>query len=236
MKAVILASGAGTRLQPVTDNIPKNLVEVGSATILDRQLNSLLKHGIDEVVITTGPFREKLEEHVRLHHRVPVRFVHNPIFDSTNNIYSLWLTRDLIGDDILLLHGDLLFDDLLVGKIIEAGGDCVLVNRIVEPPEKDFKALVQNDRIVKIGVDVEGSEAYFCAPMYRFSRETMRLWFAEIDSFINRGEVECYAETALNELLGRIDLRPLYFDEFCMEIDTIEDLERARKFMTDRAA
>lgn len=233
MKAVILAAGAGTRLRPVTNDIPKVLVEVGGISILDHQLSALLKHGIDQVIITTGPFREKLEKHVKRNSRVSAQFVHNPIYDSTDNIYSLWLARDLIADDMLLLHGDLLFDDVLVSRLVETAGDSVLVNRTTEPPEKDFKALIQNDRIVTIGVDIQGPEAYFCAPMYRFSRDTMRLWLAEIDAFIRRGEVECYAETALNEISGRIDLRPLYFDEFCMEIDTIEDLELARRIMAD---
>lgn len=234
MKAIILAAGAGTRLRPATNDIPKVLVEVGGISILDHQLSALLKHGIDQVIITTGPFREKLEKHVKRNSRVSAQFVHNPIYDSTNNIYSLWLARDLIADDVLLLHGDLLFDDVLVSRLVETAGDSVLVNRTIEPPEKDFKALVQNDRIVTIGVDIQGAEAYFCAPMYRFSRDTMRLWLREIDAFIRRGEVECYAETALNEISGRIHLRPLYFDEFCMEVDTIEDLERARRIMADR--
>lgn len=233
MKAIILASGTGTRLQPETNDIPKALVDVGGATILAHELTALLKHGIDEVIITTGPFREKLEAHARQHHGASVEFVHNPKYDSTNNIYSLWLARDLIDDDTLLLHGDLLFDETLVGKMVALNGDGVLVNRTVPPPAKDFKALVQNDRVVEIGVDVQGPEAYFCAPMYRFSRESMRLWLAEIDAFVRRGETGCYAETALNEILGQLNFRPLYFDEFCMEIDTLEDLKQARGIMAD---
>jgi choline kinase len=107
MKALILASGTGKRLRPLTNTLPKPLLKVGDKTILDYQLESLIKHGITRLIITTGPFREKLEEHVLSGYHLEVQFVNNPRYDSTNYIYSLWLTRDLIDSDVLLLHGDL---------------------------------------------------------------------------------------------------------------------------------
>ncbi len=228
MKALILASGAGTRLSPLTDSLPKTLLDVGGNTILGRQLSALTRYGITDVIITTGPFRETIEEHVRRNHQLDVTFVHNPVYESTNYIYSLWLARDLIDSDILLLHADLLFDDMLVGRLIEANDNRVLVNRNVEPPEKDFKALIENGVVTRIGVDITGADAFFCAPMYRFSLDSFRIWLAEIDNFVRDKRVDCYAEEALNRVSDRIDLHPLYYEEFCMEIDTLEDLELAR--------
>lgn len=228
MKAIILASGAGTRLRPLTDRLPNVMIKVRGRTILDYQLKSLTKHGINEVVITTGPFKEKIEKYVCKNHAIKAQFIHNPKYKVTNYIYTLWLTKNLIDSDVLLLHGDLLFDDVLIGKLIEAKGNRVFVNREIKPPEKDFKALIENDRIIKIGVELSGRNAYFCAPMYKFSKADFLRWLAEIDGFIKREKVNCYAEEAFNEISREIVLRPLYFEEFCMEIDTMEDLEKAQ--------
>ncbi len=214
MKAVILASGAGKRLRPLTDSIPKPLIRVGNKTLLDYQLESLVRHGIEGIIITTGPFKENLEEHVRSNYRFKVWFVNNPRYETTNYIYSLWLTKNLIDSDVLLLHGDLLFDDVLIGKLIAARDNRVLVNREIEPPEKDFKALIQNNRAAKIGVEISGPNAFFCAPLYKFSRVDFLHWLSQIGDFISRGKVNCYAEDALNEIFNEIALYPLYFKAY----------------------
>ncbi len=228
MKAVILASGTGRRLRPLTDSVPKILIKIRGKTLLDYQLESLTKHGIEEVIITTGPFKEKLEEHILNKCRLKVSFVDNPRYETTNYIYSLWLTRKLIDSDVLLLHGDVLFDDAVIEKLIAARDNRALVNREIRPPEKDFKALIENNRITKIGVELSGPNACFCAPIYKFSKADFLRWMAKIDDFIRQGKVDCYAEDAFNEISREIVLRPLYFREFCLEIDTVADLEKAK--------
>jgi len=230
MKALILASGTGKRLRPLTDYVPKPLIKIGGKTLLDYQMESLIKHGIERVIITTGPFKEKLEEHVQSNYRIKVWFVNNPRYESTNYIYSLWLTKNLINSDVVLLHGDLLFDDVLVEKLMGAKNNRVLVNGEIKPPEKDFKALIKNDRITKIGIEFSGPNAYFCVPMYKFSKADFLLLLDKVEDLIEHGKVNYYAEDAFNEISNRIVLRPLYFEEFCMEIDTRHDLERAKSW------
>jgi len=234
MKAIILASGVGKRLRPLTDQVPKPLLRVGDKAILDHQLESLIEHEISRVVITTGPFKEKLEWHVRGNYKLEAQFIHNPEYMVTNYIYTFWLTKKTIDDDINLLHGDLLFDSSLVAKLIKAEGNRVLVNKSIKPPKKDFKALIENDKVTKIGVELSGPNAYFCAPMYKFSKVDFLRWLAKMDDFIKQGKVDCYAEDAFNEISEEIMLYPLYFEEFCMEIDTLDDLEKARDWMETR--
>jgi len=234
MQALILASGAGTRLRPLTDSRPKALLEVGGQTILDRQLDSLTRHGVSRVIITTGPFPRMVEEHVRRIHHLPARFVHNPRYASTNYIYTLWLAREHVSNSevTLLLHGDLVFDPAVVGRLLEATGNRVLVNPDIVPPGKDFKALVENDRVVRIEVNVSGPGAFFCAPLYRFTAAGLRAWMDTIDGFVRQLKTDRYAEDAFNEASDRITLRPHYDTGFCMEIDTPEDLEKAREFFS----
>lgn len=231
MKAIILASGVGKRLRPLTERNPKSLLRVGGKTLIDYQLEALVKHGVCDIVITTGHLGKKLEEYVRRTSAIPVQFVYNPEYERTNYIYSLWLTRGLVDEDIILLHGDLLFDSVLIKKLLEAQENLVLVNRQVLSPEKDFKALIKRGRVVRIGVNLSGPGTFFCAPLYRFSRADFLLWLDKIDDFVRQGKVDGYAEDAFNEISDDVLLRPLYFKEFCMEIDTKVDLEKARRYL-----
>ena len=89
MKAIILASGSGKRLRPLTEKDPKPLIKIGNKTLLDCQLESLLKYGVNNIIITTGPFNKNIEEHVTKHFPIKAQFIHNPRYDTTNNIYSL---------------------------------------------------------------------------------------------------------------------------------------------------
>jgi len=235
MKAIILASGEGKRLRPLTNTIPKCLVEIDNSTILDHQISNLMICKISDIVITTGPFEEKLVSHVSTNYpHLHVTFVNNPFYSTTNYIYSLWLVKDSVGkassyDDILLLHGDILFDTDVLKKLIESPArNGVLINNIIKPPEKDFKALIANNAVKSIGVNFNTTDAHYLLPLYRFSKTDFLKWMDAIEIFIDEGNTEAYAEDALNRISNEIEITPVYYTgKIAMEIDTIEDLEHA---------
>lgn len=122
MKALILNSGSGSRMGEITRTHPKCMTAIyGQDTILSRQLKMLVDFEITDVVITTGAFADKLEEYCRtLDLPLKFTFVYNPEYLSTNYIYSIFLARDLLrGDDLLLLHGDLVFEKTVLAKVLE---------------------------------------------------------------------------------------------------------------------
>jgi phosphoenolpyruvate phosphomutase len=236
MKAVILASGLGSRLADITKLIPKSLIEVHGQTLLERAVTSLIANGCTDIIITTGYLDRKIQEHLRISRfsqTANIRYVYNPQFAQSNYIYSLWLAREfLLGDDILLLHGDLIFDTSLLYRLINQTRSVVLVNKSVTDSEKDFKARIENDKVMEIGVSVRGSNCYLCMPFYRLLKRDMALWMEQIEKYINDDNVKIYAENAFNDISDCINLYPLYFDkEVCMEIDTIEDLALARSLV-----
>jgi len=237
MKAIILNSGVGERLRPLTDDKPKALMKIGDKTLLDYQMDSLLGCGIKDMIITTGHFGDKIKRYVKKKYPdIDVSFVNNPRYETTNYIYSLWLTKGLIDDDIILLHGDLLFDGKLLQEVISQKSNCVLVNRDMKLPEKDFKAVVEHNRVVKIGREFFGKNAFFCAPLYKFSKADFLYWLGEIETFVKRGDTKSYAEDAFNNVSHKLILQPVYFSgELCMEIDTKEDLEIARNLVKSRS-
>lgn len=235
MKALILDSGVGRRLRPLTKRRPKPLLMVRDNTLLGHQLDNLLSCGIRDVIITTGPLEHKIKSYTRERYpNVNVSYVRNPRYHATNYIYSMWLARELIDDDMILLHGDLLFGRRLLEKLIaQKFPNCVLVNNEIKPPKKDFKAVIENNRVVRIGVEFFGKNAFFSAPLYKFSKSDFLYWLNEIEKFVRKGELKIYAENVFNEISDKIVLRPVYFtEEFCMEIDTKKDLQKARKLFS----
>ncbi len=105
MQAIILAAGMGSRLGKLTAQIPKCMVPVGGRTIIERALCILKDLGIEETVIITGYKHDVLESFVRqLDAGMPLRFIHNPDYATTNNIVSLWLAQPAIQSDFLLLE------------------------------------------------------------------------------------------------------------------------------------
>ena len=125
MKALILNSGKGSRMGDLTKNHPKCMTEIASMeTILSRQLRQIEDYGIKEVVITTGPFEDKLIHYVEsLGLDLEYSFVRNPLFAETNYIYSIYLAREVLKDtDLLLMHGDLVVENDVFFDFMEQEG------------------------------------------------------------------------------------------------------------------
>jgi choline kinase len=231
VKALILASGIGSRLSPLTDRIPKCLVRVSDRSILEMQLGMLRRAGITSVIVTTGPFEEAVRACIKEGFGdLDVALVRNERFASTNYIYSLFKCRHLIDDDFILLHGDLVFDELLLRRLLACPGSAVCVNKEIPSPPKDFKGLVLDGLVTKIGVDVEGEHAAFLAPLYKLAQADFRAWMDKIVEFVECGTTGVYAENAFNELHGTLGLKALCYDrEYCREIDTLDDLAEVRR-------
>lgn len=235
MKAVLLNSGIGKRMRPFTYDNPKCLAKINADTILEHEIKNLLHYGIWEIIITMGPFEEKIRDLVKKRFpEVNAVYIMSDKPDSTNYIYSMWLARDLLNDDLILMHGDMVFEKDLLGRLINSEHkNCVLVNNKIKVPEKDFKGRIKEGIVKEIGVNVFGQDAFFLAPVYKLSKNSITKWMQEIEKFVQRGELTVYAENAFNNISGTIKLYPLYYQEdFCMEIDNFEDLETAREFFS----
>lgn len=226
MRALILNSGKGTRMAPLTDHQPKCLTELAPGeTILSRQLRLLSEAGVGDVVLTTGPFPGLLEEYCESLN-LPLRytFVRNPDYESTNYIYSIYLAREELEDDILLLHGDLVFESEVLRRCLESEESRVAVSSTAPLPEKDFKAVIREDRVEKVGVEFF-DHAQAAQPLYHLKKADWLVWLDRVIQFCEAGDRSCYAEKALNEVTDRCVLRPLDVrNMLCGEVDQPEDL------------
>lgn len=234
MKALILNSGIGRRMGDLSSRKPKCMIEIkNNETILSRQLGFLEQCGVGKIVMTTGPFDEDLINYcLSLDSSLHFTFVNNPLYDQTNYIYSIYLAREKLNDDLLLIHGDLVFDLSVLQDALGQPASCMAISTIVPVPLKDFKAVIEKGLILKIGVDYFDN-AVTAQPLYKINEEDWRVWLSSIRDYCEAGKVSCYAEDAFNEISDRCYLCPLdYKDRLCAEIDTPEDLNFIKKMIS----
>ena len=226
MKALILNSGLGTRMGVLTSEHPKCMTEISTnETILSRQLQQLAEAGIREVVITTGLFDTVLVNYCQsLNLPLHIVFVKNPLYAETNYIYSIYCAREYLNDDILLMHGDLVFENEVLDRVLAAGSSCMTVSSTMPLPEKDFKAVVAGGIVQKVGVEFF-NDAVAAQALYKLKRDDWKCWLDKIAEFCEEGITGVYAENALNKLNGAANICALDVQNLlCAEIDDANDL------------
>ena len=226
MKALILNSGMGTRMGVLASNHPKCMTEISvKETILSRQLKQLAEVGIEEVVITTGPMDSVLVNYCEsLELPLRITFVKNPEYKETNYIYSIYCAKNYLDDDMLLIHGDIVMENDVLDKVVNSETSCMVVSSTLSLPEKDFKAVVRDGKVVKVGVEYF-NEAMAAAPVYKLLKNDWKLWLDRIVAYCEAGKTKVYAEEALNELNGAANISALDVENLlCAEIDDQEDL------------
>ena len=234
MKALILNSGLGTRMGELTKEHPKCMTEIAPGeTIVSRQLRMLAGAGVREIVMTTGVFAGVLQEYCDgLGLPADITYVPNPRCRETNYIYSIYCAREALDDDILLMHGDLVFSDEVLADMLEPGTSRMAVSSKVPLPEKDFKAVTDGTLIRKVGIEFF-DHAVAAQPLYFLHREDWAKWLGKIVEYCEAGKTGVYAENALNELDGAAGIRTLDVGtKLCCEVDNPEDLARVRKLIT----
>ena len=115
-----------------------------------------------------------------------ITFVKNPVYDKTNYIYSIYCARDYLDNDIIMMHGDLVFEPQVIDSVVNNPYSCMTVSSTLPLPEKDFKAQIQEGRVFKIGVDVFDN-AVEAQPLYKLKKEDWKLWLDKISEFCENG-------------------------------------------------
>ncbi len=238
MIAVLLAAGMGMRLRPVTESLPKALLDIGGRSLLSRSLEALATAGIHSVVIVTGFGRDQIEHAVssfRL--SLPVRFLWNPRFARTNNNTSLWIAgSEVRGKQFLLLDADILFSSALVSRLLgSAHESALLVRRSATLGEEEIKVVLDGGgRVVSIGKEIDPRRAAGeSIGIEKFSAEASAALFAILD---RRREKDEFYEASMQEMIeGGVAMFGVDTEgEPCIEIDTPDDLSVARTLLTTR--
>ena len=234
MKALILNSGLGHRMGVLTSEHPKCMTEVSATqTILSRQLQLLAAAGIQEVVITTGYFDQVLMDYCReLDMPLHIQFIKNPRYAETNYIYSIYCAREALrGEDVLLMHGDLVFEPSVLDDLLAHPNSCMKVSSTLPLPQKDFKAVVQDGQVKAVGIEFFDS-AMEAQALYKLNAADWQIWLDQICALCENGQQNCYAEVALNQVTDRCHIDAFDVqDRLCTEVDTPEDLAHVKELL-----
>jgi len=229
MKALILNSGMGTRMGKYTKEHPKCMTDLyDGETIISRQLKMLLNCGVTDVVITTGYFNDVLMHYCKsLDLPLNYTFVLNPIYNETNYIYSIYCAKDFLkNEDIVLMHGDLVFEESVLRDVLAFDKSCMKVSSTLPLPEKDFKAVIDNGLVKKVGVEFF-ENAMEAQALYKLNANEWNIWLNKMIEFCETDKRKCYAEVAFNQIsdecvIYAYDVK----DRLCTEIDTPEDWKK----------
>ena len=238
---VILGAGVGSRLRPLTDSIPKLLVEVSGKTIMDRALEVLLPSDqVNSVTIVVGYRGDQIETAVR-DLSPKIKIVRNHSYENTNNMHSLYLALATLDmkRDLVIMNGDCVYDPLVLREAIHGNGDAIFAD----------SAYPNNDESMHIDVDANGvirgiakplqmkgtpvGELVVSIDLYRLSAQQLPDLYDILDDYQNRGERQQWTELALDILIsnkaqGSSAIRPADIGgKMWMEIDNNDDLEKA---------
>ncbi len=226
-----------SRLRPLTLNTPKCLLKVGERSLLQRSLDALIHNGINEFVIVTGYLHEMIENFVaeKYGNSIDVKFIHNTIFDSTNNIYSLWLARPEADDeDFLLLDSDLLYDPQIIQMVIACEKENILTLIKHDLGEEEMKVVTDtNGEIKEISKTCNPTVAEGeSLGIEKIGKSYSIALFKELEGMMNEEHLENkFYELAFERLIPQgqtynvLDVTKF----FSCELDTIEDFENAKQ-------
>ena len=229
MKAVIFNSGLGNRMGEFTQHNHKSMSRLKNGeTIFHRQLRLLFAEGVRDFIITTGPFEEQLKAEAADFPQANFVFVRNDIYDKTNYIYSMYLAREFMDDDMIFLHGDLVFNQKLVHDVLSCPDkNTGTVNFSKALPEKDFKGRVRDGKLLEVSIHIFDQDCFAFQPFYKLDKATTAAWVGKVVEFIHDGQNKCYAENALNLIFPALNVRAFSYEGYYIdEIDNLDDYAR----------
>lgn len=244
MQAVILAAGMGKRLKELTQNNTKCMVKVNGVTLIDRMLHQIEKRHLSRVIIVVGYEGQKLIDYIKtLDIQTPIVYINNPIYDKTNNIYSLALAKDwLCKEDTLLFESDLIFEDSVLDALISDPRETLaLVDKYESWMDGTCVKLADDDSIEAFVPSKkfkfnEIKDYYKTVNLYKFSKHFSETHYVPfLDAYQSAlGENEYYEQVLrVITMLDDPEIKAKRLEgQRWYEIDDIQDLDIAESIFT----
>ena len=246
MKAIFIAAGEGLRLENITKDLPKPLVDVNGKSIIERQISLLRKNNVNDIVVITGYKKEKFTFK-------NIEYVHNPNFREQEQTGSLMVARSKIVGDVLIMFGDILFDEIILQQILDSKGDIVIAvdknweksyeERHDNPKSEADKVLIKDDKVIQISaknIEVnDDNDIGELLGLIKLSMKGSKILIEQYEKLENSHTGKFHDAVSLKkakfvdilqELLSSgIVITPVSIKGKWCEIDTKHDLEIAKK-------
>jgi L-glutamine-phosphate cytidylyltransferase len=230
--AVLLAAGMGSRLGSLTCDAPKCLTEINGQPFIERLVHALRRNGIKRLIVVVGYLDECVRDYLDgMRDEMQIEFVANPKFRTTNNIYSLWLVREIVQEPFMLVECDLVFEPELLGAMTRP--DRIAVSERLPWMNGSLVTIDSLHQVTALHVGGDLSAwrtAFKTVNIYSFSLSTWGRVSERLERHVEAGRKGGYYETVIAELIaeGGISLEAVFFDEQrWYEVDTLEDLREA---------
>jgi choline kinase len=239
MKAIILSAGQGRRLLPLTAEVPKCALQIERRSLIEWQIDALLKCGVHEVIVVLGFRAEKVESILASRYDPShVRVLYNPFYSVSDNLVSCWIARAQMTEDFLLLNGDTLFETAVLARLLRSSSRPVTLatDRKQAYDIDDMKVMLNGNRVIRVDKNLKPEQSHresigmllfrddgpllFAAAVERALREprALKQWYLSvIDDMAKAG------------LVWQCSIQGLHWTE----VDCDRDLEEAQKLVAE---
>lgn len=238
MKALILAAGFGKRLQPITNEIPKAMVEVNGVPLLINALNCLTELEIKDIGIVVGHKANYIQEKIGTSYNgATISYFVNERYLETNNVVSLYKALDFCDNDMLMLECDLFYKTELLDKLLKGEGDCsILVSpfnpntmngTVIETKDENAVSLILGKWQDSL---FDYTNCYKTVNMYKFTKSFVQKYASLVRWYVENMGENSYYEKVLGSMMflreNDFKIVPVPENMWC-EIDDETDLQRA---------
>ncbi len=227
-----MAAGVGSRLKQLIGDKPKCLIEANGETLISRSVSLLRQRGICDISVVTGYASEFIRDELQGR----VRYFHNPYFEVTNSIASLWLARDTLSSDVILMNADLYYEEAVLDMARAQTDSVVMLSDCTRIEDADFRFGVQGSRILKTGNQLSDEETD-CeyVGIVRIDRSFIELFKDRLETMIERGDFRNWWEGVLYEFID--DGIDIFHSDvegaFWTEIDHLGDYDRLTTWVSN---
>ncbi|CAI8957084.1 L-glutamine-phosphate cytidylyltransferase [Brevibacillus sp. IT-7CA2] len=231
MKALLMAAGLGSRINEQIDGIPKCTVDIGNQSLIENTIAELRRHGIEEIAMVVGYQANVI---INLLQDEPIRFYHNPFYDRTNSMVSLWFAREFLqGSDCLLLNADVYFESKVLEVVLQETACPVMFADPVRRSEGDYKFGYENGLLLRHGKELSLEETTGeYVGIAKLQESFLPIFLRRLQRLIQEKQYDLWWENVLYSFLGE---RNVYVTQippglFWAEVDTWEDYRRILQF------
>ena len=237
LRAIILAAGAGTRLNPLTNNKPKCLVPFGKGPIIDLQIAALRLVGVDDIVLVTGYESDQIRHHCHEMAKV-VHFVDNVDFACTNSIYSLYLARHYLDRETFLFNCDIVFHSAILERMLASSfPNTIAVDSQIDRIAGEMNVKVFGDGTVSaIGKNLDPNDCQAqSVQLVKFDESGARSVSVEVERLVEKFRKDVFPTSAYSPIIRRSEFGAVECGDLpWAEIDSVSDYNFALKEVMPR--
>jgi choline kinase len=236
IEIIILAAGVGSRLRPITLEIPKCMIPINGIPLIGRLIKQLEEHSnISKINIVLGYKSEVVEEYLK---ERKVNFIINKDYESTNNMYSFYLAIKTLSDlkDLIIINADCIYDDSIISSAFTSDSSCIMSDEHFFN-EESMKVEIKDSYVIGISKAYEKSENTFTSvDFYRLKEDAVSKMIENVTHKIESGELNSWNEVAIHNIVAENNklIKPRFIGTSrWYEIDNHADLEIANKLFTN---